>query len=426
MTRPWTETPVEYLPRIMDAVLTARLGSSGAVLIEGPKACGKTRTAERAAASSVYLDRDEASLEALRVDPALVLSGASPQLVDEWQLDGTRVWNFVRTQVDLRSAVGQFILTGSAVPDDDVRRHSGAGRFSRLQMRPMSLFESGESTGVVSLRALLDGERMTAPAVGMTIDRVAELIVRGGWPANLDLRPAEAAAANRDYLRTIAEIDLPRLQGTRRDPLLVGRFIQALARNTAMEHVITRLVEEADGGDRLASRPTAHEYQAALVRLMVLELQPAWSTHLRSRARLRDRSRTHLTDPSLAAAALDASPAKLVRDLKTLGLLFESLVVRDLRVYADAIDATVSHYRDSDGLEVDAIVEARDGTWGAFEVKLGAGQIDQAAENLLTFAAKVDTDKVGAPAVLGVITANGYALTRSDGVMTIPIGALGP
>jgi len=417
---------VEYLPRVVDGLLAARLGSAGAVLIEGPKACGKTRTAERAARSAVYLDRDESSLQALQVDPALVLTGDAPQLVDEWQLDGTRVWNHVRSQVDQRGAPGQFILTGSAVPSDDVRRHSGAGRFARLTMRPMSLYESRESSGAMSLRAMLAGERPHTPADVMTVQQVAELIVRGGWPLNLRMQSVDAGAANRDYVRTIAEVDLPRLSGPRRDPARITRFIQALARNTAMEHVVARLAAEAEGEEASVSRPSAYEYQDALTRLMVLEVQPAWSTHLRSRARLRDRARTHLVDPSLAAAALDATPAKLLRDLNTLGLLFESLVVRDLRVYADAIDAVVCHYRDSDGLEVDAIVEARDGTWGAFEVKLGTGQIDQAAARLLKFADKVDTGKVGPPAVLGVITANGYGLTRPDGVVTIPIGALGP
>lgn len=417
---------MEYLSRVVDRLLADRLASAGAVLIEGPKACGKTRTAERAARSAVYLDRDESSLQALQVDPALVLTGEPPRLIDEWQLDGTRVWNHVRAQVDTRGVPGQFILTGSAVPNDDVRRHSGAGRFARLLMRPMSLYESADSSGAMSLRAMLAGGSPQAPSDPMTVQRIAELIVRGGWPLNLGMRVADAGAANRDYLRTIAEIDLPRISGPRRDPVRVTRFVQALARNTAMEHIVSRLASEAHGDDVSVSRLSAHEYQDALVRLMVLELQPAWSTHLRSRARLRDRPRTHLVDPSLAAAALDATPAKLLRDLNTLGLLFESLAIRDLRVYADAADASVYHYRDSDGLEVDAIVEARDGTWGAFEVKLGTGQIDQAAAKLLRFAEKVDATKVGAPAVLGVITMNGYGLTRSDGVVAIPIGALGP
>ncbi len=421
---------MDYLPRIADALLTDRLTSTGAVLIEGPRACGKTRTAEQATRSAVYLDRDETALTALQVDPSLVLSGEPPQLVDEWQLDATRVWNQVRAQVDSRQAAGQFVLTGSSVPDDDARRHSGAGRFARLTMRPMSLFESGDSTGSMSLRALLTGDRPSAPPVDVDIHHTVELIVRGGWPLNLAMNPRQAAAANRDYLRTIADVDLARVAGPRRDPVRVTRFLQALARNTAMEHVVERLVDEtlSNAPDEQGSltKPTAYRYQDALTRLMVLELQPAWSTHLRSRSRLRDKPRTHLVDPSLAAAALDASPAKLVRDLNTLGLLFESLVVRDVRVYADAIDATVSHYRDSENLEVDIVVEARDGTWGAFEVKLGTGQVDAAAASLLRFAAKVDTDKVGVPAVLGVITAGGYGLTRPDGVVTIPIGALGP
>ena len=238
---------MQYLPRVMDRLLAARLTSAGAVLIEGPKASGKTRTAEQAARSAVYLDRDEASLHALQVDPALVLTAEPPQLVDEWQLDGTRVWNHVRTQVDERGMPGQFILTGSAVPNDDVRRHSGAGRFARLMMRPMSLYESGESTGAMSLRAMLAGERPTAPADWMTIQRIAELIVRGGWPLNLHMLAAEAGLANRDYLRTIAEVDLPRISGPRRDPVRVMRFVQALARNTAMEHVLSRLAIEANG-----------------------------------------------------------------------------------------------------------------------------------------------------------------------------------
>lgn len=290
-------------------------------------------------------------------------------------------------------------------------------------LRPMSLYESGESTGTMSLRSLLTGERPAVPASPMTIHQIAELTVRGGWPLNLGLTASAASTANRDYLRTIAEVDLSR---PRRDPIRVTRFVQALARNTAMEHVVSRLASEADGDDTSLSRPSAHEYQDSLTRLMVLELQPAWSTHLRSRARLRDKPRTHLVDPSLAAAALDATPAKLTRDLNALGLLFESLVVRDVRVYADANDAAVYHYRDSDDLEVDIIVEARDGTWAALEVKLGTGQIDQAAAKLLKFADKVDTDKLGAPALLGVVTTNGYGLTRSDGVVTIPIGTLGP
>jgi predicted AAA+ superfamily ATPase len=417
-----------YRARLLDAVLVQRLSSSGAVLLEGPKACGKTFTAEQIAASRVYLDVDEAALAAMQVDPRLVLGGEAPQLVDEWQLDATRVWNHIRDEVNRRGVPGQFILTGSSVPEDDARRHTGAGRFARLHMRPMSLFESGESTGEISLAALLRGER---PAVGpssLTVPDVADLIVRGGWPLNLRLSVADAAQANADYLRNIAEVDIGRVEQTRRDPVTAQRVLQALARNTAMEQKIARIANEVAGHvlDTPLARSTLYDYLPPLQRLMILEEQPPWSTHLRSRATLRTSPRTHLVDPSLAAAALGAGPARLLSDLNTLGLLFESLVVRDCRVYADLLDAVVHHYRDSDDREVDIIVQTRSGPWGALEVKLGSGQVDEAAKNLLEFSNKVDASKVGAPAVLGVVTSTGYGYTRPDGVVVVPIGHLGP
>lgn len=415
-----------YRARVLDRVVEQRLQSSGAVLVEGPKACGKTFTAERFTASQVYLDTDYAALEALRVDPHLVLDGAPPQLIDEWQLEATRVWNHVRSEVNRRSQPGQFVLTGSAVPDDDTRRHTGAGRIARLTMRPMSLFESGESTGAMSLADLLAGELPTA-ATSLQVPDIADLIVRGGWPLNLQLPVNAAAQSNADYLRTIAEVDISRIDDVRRNPILVQRLLQALARNVAMEQKTARLSAEVDGEEGTIARTTVYAFLDALRRLMVLEEQPPWSTHLRSRATLRTAARTHLVDPSLAAAAVAAGPNRLLADLNYLGLLFESLVVRDCRVYATPLDATVHHYRDSDGLEVDVIIHARDGGWGAFEVKLGGERaIEEAAAGLLKFAAKVDTTKVGEPAVLGIITATGYGYTRPDGVIIVPIGALGP
>lgn len=414
-----------YRPRILDGMLAERLESSGAVLIEGPKACGKTFTAEQHAASRVYLDRDDNALAALRVDPSLVLSGEPPQLVDEWQLAATTVWNHVRGQVNERGRPGQYILTGSAVPADDARRHTGAGRFARLRMRPMSLAESGESTGAVSLTALMAGERPSSPASSLTVPDVAELVIRGGWPLNLTLPTAAAARANADYLTGIAEVDLARL-GVRRDPRLAIRLLLALARNTAMEQKVARLTAEASAEGDPVARTTAYDYLAALGRLLVIEEQPAWSTHLRSRAQLRNAPRTHLVDPSLAAAALRAGPERLLADLNTFGLLFESLAVRDLRVYGAPLDAAVHHYRDSYDTEVDIILQAADGAWGAFEVKLGTDDEDAWAAKLLKFAADVDTSKVGEPAVLAIITATGYGYTRPDGVVVVPIGALGP
>jgi predicted AAA+ superfamily ATPase len=417
---------VVYRPRVLDAVLRDRLRSAGAVLVEGPKACGKTSLAEQVAASRVYLDVDAGAVEALAIDPALVLRGAAPQLVDEWQLASTTVWNHVRAEVDRRGSPGQFVLTGSSVPPEDDRRHTGAGRFARLRMRPMSLLESGESTGALSLRALLAGERPTAEASALTVPDVARLVVRGGWPLHLGLGDAAAAQANLDYLRTIAEIDVGRLDGTRRDPATAMRVLRALARNTGMEQKVARLAAEVDGDDGPTARSTLYDYLPALRRLLLLEEQPAWSPHLRSRATLRKAPRTHLVDPSLAAAALGAGSDRLLGDLRTLGLLFESLVVRDLRVYADPLAAVVHHHRDSAGREVDAVVQLPDGTWGAFEVKLGTGQVDQAAAGLLDFADSIDTRRSGVPAVLGVITSTGYGLTRPDGVVVVPIGHLGP
>jgi len=313
-----------------------------------------------------------------------------------------------------------------------VRRHSGAGRFARLTMRPMSLFESGESTGDMSLAALMSGDRPTAGRTSLSIPDVADLVVRGGWPLNLRMSVTDAARANLDYLRNITEVDIPRIDGAQRDPARIFRFVQALARNTAMEQKVARLAaeagaDEAGGGAALLARTTAYDYLRALKRLMVLEEVTAWSTHLRSRATLRTAARTHLADPSLAAAALDAGPGRLLADLNTLGLLFESLVVRDTRVYAAPLDATVHYYRDSSNLEVDIIVQCRDGRWGAIEVKLGVSQIDEAAAHLIKFSRSVDTSKAGKPAMLAVVTATGYGYTRpQDGVVVLPLGAFGP
>ena len=401
------------------------MGSTGAVLIEGPKACGKTFTAEQQTASQIYLDVDPAAREAIRIDPALVLSGAAPQLVDEWQLEATRIWNHVRDAVNRRGVTGQFVLTGSAVPHDDAARHTGAGRIARLRLRPMSLDESGESTGAMSLAALLRGERPTSRVTALTVPAIVDLVVRGGWPMNLGLSMSAATRANRDYLKNISEVDVVRVDPARNDPQRAMRLLRALARNVAMDHKVGRLANEADGQERPLARTTAYDYLSAFDRLMLTESQPAWSTHLRSRATVRVAARTHFIDPSLAVAALSANPKSLIADLSAFGYLFESLVVRDCRVYSDPIEGSVFHYRDSDGLEVDVVVVSAD-AWGAFEVKLGPAQVDQAAANLRMFADKVDTSKVGDPAVLGVITGTGYGYTRPDGVVVIPVGALGP
>jgi predicted AAA+ superfamily ATPase len=417
---------VIYRPRVVDALLADRLASAGAVLIEGPKACGKTFTAEQQATSRVYLDIDEQARAALAVDPTLVLSGAPPQLVDEWQLDATRVWNHVRAEVDRRQTTGQFILTGSATPTDDTRRHSGAGRFARLTMRPMSLFESGDSSGEMSLLALLDGQRPTANATDATVPRYAELVVRGGWPLNLTRTLAAAARANVDYVTTITDVDIATLDPSRRHPRLALRILQSLARNIGMDFMVKRIAEDASTDDSDLARSTVYDYLAPLERLMVLDPLDAWSSHLRSRARLRTSPRVQFCDPSVAVAALRTGTPQLLADLNYFGYLFEALVVRDLRVFAGVVDGVVQHYRDSDGLEIDAVVTAGDGRWAAFEVKLGQADIDKAAENLLAFARKVDTSRVGEPTALAVVTSTGYGYTRPDGVVVIPAATLGP
>ncbi len=347
-------------------------------------------------------------------------------LIDEWQLDATSVWNHVRAEVDRRAESGQFILTGSATPDDDARRHTGAGRFARLMMRPMSLFESTDSSGAMSLAALMAGERPTARSM-LTVPDLVDLVVRGGWPTNLDRTVKAATQANADYIRTIADVDIPRVDGSRKNPQVALRLMAALARNVAMEENVSKLAAEAGGESPAIARTTAYAYMSALTRLMILESQPPWATHLRSRARLREKARTHFVDPSLAVAALGGNSARLLGDLNSFGYLFESLVVRDCRIYAGPLDGTVHHYRDSSGTEVDVIIETLDGSWGAFEVKLGGEEaVESAAAGLLKFAAKVDTAKAGRPAVLGVITGGPYGYTRPDGVVVIPIGALGP
>jgi hypothetical protein len=394
-------------------------------VVEGPRACGKTATARQIAASEVLLDVDANARQAIAVDPALVLDGPTPRLLDEWQIEPT-IWNHVRRAIDDRPDPGQFILTGSAVPPDDITRHTGAGRISRLRMRPMSLFEAGRSAGSVSLVELLEGRMSASADPGLTVSDLAEEVALGGWPGLRGRGVQDGLLAVRDYLDEIARVDIGRVDGAQRDPNRVARLLASLARNVATHAAMTTLAEDTGGPDDPLKDDTVREYLSALERLMVIEDQPAWAPHLRSRHRLRTAPKRHFVDPSLAVAALRATPDRLLRDLNLFGFLFESLVVRDLRVYAQAADAQVSQYRDSGGLEVDAIVESGDGRWMAFEVKLGQGQIDDAAASLLRFAARIDTARCGSPALLGVIVATGYGYRRKDGVAVIPIGALGP
>ena len=414
---------MSYFPRFADAVLNAALKGAGATLIEGPKGCGKTETAALRAASVARFDVDADVKIKMDVDPALVLEGAVPRLFDEWQVYPA-IWDFTRREVDKRRRKGQFILTGSATPDDKARRHSGAGRFSVVRMRPMSWFERGWSEGRVSLSALMRGEAPSSPEVKFTLGGLAEKITGGGWPGLIGEDSDAFAGFARDYVALIAEADVSRVSEKRRDPRKVMRLLRSLARNTATEASLTTLAKDTAGSDSALDDETVAEYLSVLDRLMVTEDLPAWNARIRSSVALRKAPKRHFCDPSLAVGALGLSIEKLRHDTETLGLLFESAAIRDLRVYAWAGGASVSHYRDSSGLEVDAIVEYPNGEWGAFEVKMGLGAADAAAASLKKFAAGIDTEIISPPATLTVITANGFAHRRSDGVNVVPLGML--
>ena len=415
-----------YLPRFADEELASRLRATGAVLIEGPRGCGKTQTALQAAKSAVRLDRDPAARRAGEMEPALLLDGARPRLIDEWQLVKD-VWNEVRGDVDDHPEdTGRYILTGSAVPADDETRHTGALRITRLRLRPMSLAESGHSSRAISLSGLFAGGEAAAADPGLDIHDIAERIVIGGWPALLHRAPADAIVATQGYLDETRRIDLGRLDGPRHDPDNVARVLRSLARCVASEASASTIAADVAGADDQGAVDyhTVIDYIRALTRLFIVEDLPAWSPALRSRGVLRSSAKRHFVDPSLAAAALDAGPDRLLADPETLGLLFESLVVRDLRIYGQAIGATVFHYRENTGAEADAILQVQSGQWAAIEVKLGQSDIDKGARNLLRVAANVDTKRHGEPAFLAVVTGWGYAYRRRDRVLVIPVGTL--
>ena len=415
-----------YAERVVDHILASRLRSSPTVVLEGARGVGKTESARQQARSEVRFDTDSRARALAELDPDAILSGPEPRLLDECQ-HVPSLWNHVRRAGDSRGRTGCFILTGSAVPADDETRHTGAGRISRIRLRPMTLYETGLSNGSVSLRSLLASERVARQASGIGLSDVIEALCGGGWPARRTSAPAEAHQYVRDYLEETVRADVGPANGLRRNPAGMRRLLRSLARNTSTEATLASLCADA-GGDEPLHRDTVRAYLDALERVFVVEDQPAWSARLRSRSRLRRAGKRHFVDPSLATAALGAGPERLGRDLGFLGLLFESLVVRDLRVYADACDAEVYHYRDNTGLEVDAVLETAAGEWLAAEVKLGGdAAIDEAARSLLKLRDRVDSVAAGEPIKLIVVTAVGnYSHERRDGVAVVPIGALGP
>jgi predicted AAA+ superfamily ATPase len=412
-----------YVSRIADSELQKRLSAAGAVLVEGAKACGKTETARQVANSEVLLDVDKAARDAAELNPGLILQGDTPRLIDEWQLE-PEIWNHVRRTVDERVDPGQFILAGSAQPTDDETRHTGAGRISRLRMRPMSLYELGSSDGNISLAGLLDHQSNEVTDPGLDLEDLAAAICRGGWPAFRELELPDALRRVRDYLDEIPR-DIQRL-GPRHRTERVMRLIQSLARNVATPVTARTLATDASRPEDPMSDDAVADYLDSLTRLFVVENQPAWQPRLRSRYRLRRAAKRHFVDPSLAVAALRSEPEALMRDLNFMGLLFESMVIRDLRIYGQAIDGEVEYYQDSSDLEVDAIVQAGN-SWGAFEIKLGGEKrIEEAAATLTRFKERIDTSKSGDPAALAIIVGTGYGYTREDGIHVIPVGCLGP
>ena len=401
------------------------LRSSPAVVVEGPRACGKTWTGRRFANSVVRFDELPTTQVRLEANPASFLVGDTPRLLDEWHLaDG--VWNAMRHACDDRARNGQFILAGSVRPTYAITDHSGAGRVARLRMRPMSLFESGDSTGSISLSGLLDGGPCRADPPDADLDRVTELVCRGGFPRFIAMDPADASSRMGDYLQDIAMLDIRGGEASH-DPLKMMALIPSLARNEGTAASANTLIADTADAGGPSDRDTVRRYLARLEEAFVIEPLPAWSTHLRSSATLRSTPKRYFADPSLAAAALRASPARLRTDLPALGLLFESLAVRDLRVYAQAARAEVRYYLDSKNLEADAIIARSAGDWAAVEIKLGsADSIASAVKSLRRVRDRVDTQQAGEPARLIVLTAVGRAFETVDDIAVVPITLLGP
>ncbi len=417
---------IEYLPRISDRLLDRKLHTSGAVLITGCKWCGKTMSAEQFAKSIIYMqdpDRSSSYLAMADTKPSLLLAGAEPHLIDEWQMAPV-LWDAVRHEVDRRRAQGQFILTGSAVPKDDATFHTGTGRISRMMMRTMSLFESKESNGFVSLKALFNGSQEEGVMSQLSVEEISYLICRGGWPMSLSLPRDYALDVARNYVDAIVEEDVSRVDKTERNPQRVLTLLRSLSRNICtMASNTTILADFGDSGTSI-SMPTFDSYLNALRRIFVIEDVPAWSPSLRSKTALRTSSKRNFVDPSIAAAALRLSPEKLLHDFNTFGFMFESLCDRDMRVYAQANDGEIYHYRDKNELEADMIISLRDGRWAPVEVKLGQKQIEEAAAHLIKLTEKIDSEKMGQPSFMMVLTAGEFAYRRKDGVWVVPLGCM--
>lgn len=419
----------EYRSRIADKLLEERLLSMGAVLVQGPKWCGKTTTAEQQAKSIVYMDDPDAqNLELATLSPKKVLAGDTPRLIDEWQL-APQLWDTVRFEVDHRDGMGQFILTGSAVPADISKvHHTGTGRFAWLTMRTMSLFESGDSSGEVSLCRLFEGKTIkTAPLNNLNIDSLAYLICRGGWPRATVINKKLALNQAVAYYDAVVNSDISRVDGIMRDPERAKLILRSVARNQGTQVNISTICADMHLDEKAdADRNTVFSYIEALKKIFVIEDSLAWNPNIRSKTSIRTSATRYFSDPSIGAAALGLGPKDFIGDIKTMGLFFEAMCVRDLRVYADALDGQIYHYRDKSGLECDAVIHLRNGSYGLVEIKLGGEEnIEHGAKTLKNLAAKIDTDKMKSPSFLMVLTGTTkFAYRRQDGVIVVPIGCL--
>lgn len=420
----------QYKPRIADAILREKLESHGAVLVEGAKWCGKTTTAAQQARSVLYMQNPEhvaRNLELAEIQPSRLLAGETPHLIDEWQM-APQLWDAVRFEVDRRSEFGQFILTGSVTPPDRTRiHHSGAGRIVRMRMRTMSLFESGDSTGEVSLRALAEGQQDISGNAGLDIERIAYLICRGGWPSALDCSEKVALRQATAYYNTVLQAEMQGADGVRRNPQRVERLMRAYARSVSSQASLRSLADDMVANDAQSlDTDTVASYLDILRDIFVIEESEAWNPNLRSKTAIRTTNTHYFVDPSIGTAALGISPRDLVNDLNTMGLYFENLCVRDLRTYAEVLEGRVYHYRDKSGLECDAVVHLHNGTYGLVEIKLGgAANIETAAATLTKLESRINTANMKAPTFKMVLTGtDDFAYRRRDGVFVVPIGAL--
>jgi hypothetical protein len=422
---------MEYKHRISEQLLVDKLDAIGAVLVEGPKFCGKTTMSKQIAKSMLFMadpDSVDQNLTLAQTNISRLLTGDTPRLIDEWQI-APRIWDAVRNEVDKRGEDGQFILTGSAVPPDYSQlMHTGTGRIAWLRLRTMSLFESGESSGEVSLRGLFANPETVDGENRLTMEQIAFLTCRGGWPkAAVKANPKSALMQAEEYFEVVVRRDISRVDNRNRDEEIARRLMRSYARNQGAQVGNATMLDDIKGNSfATLDIKTVGSYIAALNKIFVIEDMPAWNPNLRSKTAIRTSDTRYFTDPSIATAALGLGPNDLLNDLNTFGLLFETLCVRDLRVYADAINGTVYHYRDKNGLECDAVVHLRNGSYGLIEIKLGGDKlINEGAQNLQKLADKIDTTKMKQPSFMMVLTAVGqYAYRRPDGVLVVPVGCL--